>query len=177
MSVRLLGEYLDPERLLGAIATLRGEGYTRLEVYSPYPLHGVDAALGARPSRLPRAVVVVGVCAAASAYALEWLLNAYLYPLDVGGRPAHFPLAFVPISFEMGVLFAGFTAFFGLLALARLPRLWQPIFEVERIESISRDGFWLEIAAEDPHFHLDATAEALRRGGAVRVALLEEVTP
>jgi hypothetical protein len=176
MSQRLLGEYLDPEKLFGALATLRREGYTRVEVYAPYPLHGLDEALGARPSRLPRAVFVVGVCAAASAYGLEWLLNAYLYPLDVGGRPPHFPFAFVPITFEMGVLFAGFTAFFGVLVLGRLGRLWQPIFEVDRIESVTRDGFWLEIRGEDPRFDRDATAETLRRGGAVRVTVLEEVT-
>jgi hypothetical protein len=176
MSQRLLGEFVDPARLLGAIETLRREGYTRIEAYSPYPVHGIDAALGARPSRLPQAVFVVGVAAAAGTYGLQWLLNAYLYPLDVGGRPAHFPLAFVPITFEMGVLFAGFTAFFGVLALGRLGRLWQPIFEVERIESVTRDGFWLEIAADDPRFDLEATAATLRQGGAVRVTVLDEVT-
>jgi hypothetical protein len=176
MTRRLLGEFVDPARLLGALATLRREGYTRVEAYAPYPLHGLDEALHARPSRLPRAVFVVGVAAAATAYGLQWLLNAYLYPLDVGGRPAHFPLAYVPITFEMGVLFAGFTAFFGVLVLGRLGRLWQPIFEVDRIESVTRDGFWLEIAADDPRFDLDATAETLRQGGAVRVTVLEEVT-
>jgi hypothetical protein len=176
MTRRLFGEFVDPHRFLGAIASLRGEGHQGLEAYAPYPLHGLDAALGAPPSRLPRVVFAVGLAAAAGAYGLEWLLDAYLYPLDVGGRPAHFPFAFVPISFEMGVLFAGFAAFFGVLWLGRLGRLWQPIFEVERIESVTRDGFWLELAANDPALDLEALAERLRQAGAVRVTVLDEVT-
>jgi hypothetical protein len=173
---RLLAEFADARTLREALLELRRRGYARLEVYSPFPLHGVDEALGARPSRLPRAVFVVGMLAAAGAYGLEWLLDAYLYPIDVGGRPPHMPVAYVPITFEMGVLFAGLTAFFGVLLLGRLLRPWQPIFEVDRFESATSDRFWIEVAASDPCFDLDATAAALRAQGAVRVALLEEVT-
>jgi hypothetical protein len=170
---RLLGEFVDARTLRAALVELRRRGYARLEVYSPFPLHGVDEALGAPPSRLPRANFVVGVLAAAGAYGLEGLLDAHLYPIDVGGRPPHMPVAYVPISFEMGVLFAGFAAFLGVLVLGRLLRPWQPIFEVDRFESATRDGFWIEVAASDPCFDADATAATLREQGAVRVTLLE----
>jgi len=172
---RMLGEYADADAFLRAIAALRSKGYARLEAYTPYPLHGLDEALGAPRSRLARAAFVVGIAAAAGAYGLQWLVDAYLYPLDVGGRPPHFPLAFVPITFEMGVLFAAFTAFFGVLALGRLLRLWHPIFEVERIESATSDHFWLEVAAADRCFDVERTAADLRQTGAGHVALIEEV--
>lgn len=145
MTHTMMAEFARSEQLVAAIYVLRGEGYVDLEAYSPCPVHGIDAALTAKPSRLPAAVLVVGLTFAALAYALQWLLNGVLYPLNVGSRPPHFPLAFVPITFEMGILFAGLTCFFGVLWLGRLLRLWQPIFEVEAITSVSRDGYWVRV--------------------------------
>jgi hypothetical protein len=171
----LLAELGSGAELRAAVAALRSLGYRELEAYSPLPVHGLDEALGAPPSRLPRAVFAVGVSAAAAAYGLQYLLNAYLYPLDVGGRPPHLPVAYVPITFEMGVLGAALTAFLGVLWKGRLLRLWQPIFEIDRFVSASSDGFWVRVATSDPRFDREGTAATLLELGARHVTLLEEV--
>jgi len=142
-------ELPDATRLARAIRLVRERGATYVEAYTPYPVPEVEEALGARPSRLSVAVLVIGLGAAATTYGLQWLLNAYLYPIDVGGRPAHFPLSYVPITFEMGVLFASLTAFVSVLVGGRLVRLWDPSRDVGGIESATGTGFWLEVDGVD----------------------------
>jgi hypothetical protein len=176
MTVRMFAEYREASALLRAIGELRRKGYEALEAYTPYPLHGVDEALGTRPSRLPWAVFGIGVCAASAAYALQWFLNAYLYPLNVGSRPPHYPLSYVPITFEMGILFASFSAFFGVLVLGRLLRPYDPVFETPGFESASNDAFWIRISDADPKFERAATERDLRDSGAHQV-VTTEVTP
>jgi len=117
-------------------------------------------------------VLVAGLAAAAGAYGLQWLLNAYLYPLETGGRPPHFPLAFVPITFEMGVLFASLTAFVGVLVGGRLLRLWHAVFDVHGIESATGTHVWLEIEVADDA-NVDALAAMLRRAGAIQIRYQE----
>lgn len=165
----LLAEFETPEALVSAIHGLREKGYRELEAYTPYIVIEAEEALEIRRSRLPYAIFIGGVFGAGAAYFLQWFLNAYLYPLDVGGRPPHMPLAFIPITFEMGVLFASFTAFFGVLVRSRLGRLWDPVFEVPGFTSASIDRFWLEVRAKDPAFDVERTARHLRDQGARRV--------
>lgn len=166
---RMLGEYADATELVRGVEILRRRRYTRIEAYTPYPVHELDHALDAPPSRLPRAIFAIAVAAAGAAYALQWLLNAYLYPLDVGGRPPHYPLSFVPITFEMGILAAALTAFVGVLVLGRLVRLYDPVFDAPGFESATKDRFWLEITADDPLFDPELTAADLREAGATAV--------
>ncbi|MGE0871868.1 MAG: DUF3341 domain-containing protein [Kofleriaceae bacterium] len=148
--IRVYAEYATASELLAAIERLVPDRLGRIEAYTPYPVPGIDRALGARPSRLSISVFAGGMGAAATAYGLQWLLDGYLYPLDVGGRPPHFPLAFVPITFEMGVLFASLTAVAAVLIGGRLARLWHHSNEVEGIESSTASGFWLELEHLDP---------------------------
>jgi hypothetical protein len=144
----LLAEFGDDAALAKAIERVRELGVRKLDAHTPYSTELVRDALGAPPSRLSAAVLAGAVLGAAAAYALEWYLVAHLYPLNVGGRPPHFPLAFVPITFEMGVLFASGTAFAGALFLGRLVRLWAPVFEIPGFERASRDTFWLTLELE-----------------------------
>ena len=100
MTDRILAEYPHEDALADAIRRMRARGYRALDAYLPFPAIEViegDDAPGA-PSRLPYLVFGSGMLAAGAAYALQWLLNGYLYPLVVGGRPPHFPLTFVPIT-------------------------------------------------------------------------------
>lgn len=149
----ILAEFETMEALVAAIEVMRGHGYRRLDAFIPYPAHEVEHALHLRRSRLPFLIFAVGLTAAGGAYFLQWFLNAYLYPLNVGGRPPHFPLTYLIITFEMGILFAGFTAFFGVLGLGRLFRLWDPVFELDGFEGVTDDAWWLLVSARDPQFH------------------------
>jgi len=168
----LFGEYPDASSLLAAIAALRARGHRVREAYTPYPVPGLDEALARPPSPLPWLVFAVGIGACAGAYALQWLLNASLYPLNVGHRPPHYPLSFVPISFEMGILFASLTAFGALFAAGRLLRLYDPVFDVEGFESVTQDAFWLRVTPgrEDDG---ERAERAMRDSGARQVVALE----
>lgn len=149
----LLFEFDDAEQLSRALRALSGSaggaaprhGHAVLEAYTPYSTEEVREALARGRSPLGYFVFAGGVLGASLAYFLQWYLVAYQYPLDVGGRPPHMPLAFVPITFEMGVLAAAFTAFFGVLAAGRLVAPWHRVFEAEGFESASADKFWLGV--------------------------------
>lgn len=169
MADRLLAEFRGKEELVAAIHALRDRGYRRMDAYTPFQAEEVTEALQLRRSRLPFAIFAVGMAAAGGAFFLQWLLVAYLYPLNVGGRPPYFPLAFILITFEMGILFAGFTAFFGVLILGRLIRLVDVPQSTPGFETASRDRFWLEISSKDASFDWDRTREALAELGALRV--------
>lgn len=146
MAGETFAEYSTQEGLVEAAYEIRRLGHVPIQAYTPFATAElVEAMVGSR-SRLPWAVFVGGMLGAASAYGLQWLLVAYLYPLDVGGRPPHMPLAFFIITFEMGILAAAFTAIGGVVLRGRLFRLHDPVFEVEGIESASVSGHWLEVA-------------------------------
>lgn len=173
MRERLLVEFETEAAILAAIHRLRIDGYSRLEAYTPFPSHEIEHALGYRRSRLPFVIFGVGMAAAGGAYLLQWFLVGYLYPLIVGSRPPHFPLAFLIITFEMGVLFASFAAFFGTLVVGRLVRLVDEVQHTPGFESATRDHFWLEIAATEPAYDDERTRRILTELGALRIETAE----
>ncbi|HEU4611619.1 MAG TPA: DUF3341 domain-containing protein [Kofleriaceae bacterium] len=174
MPDRMLAEYTDEDALIEALQRMREKGYRQLEVYMPFPSHEVEDALDRPRSRLGFVIGIIGLGAAGCAYALQWLLEGHLYPLVVGAHPPHFPLAFVLITFEMGVLFAGFASFFGVLRVGRLVRLTDAVQSTPGFESVTVDKFWLEVLASDPEYDLERTQADLRDAGALRVEVPEE---
>lgn len=161
MKKMLLVEFESSQRLAEAVQALRAQGHRGLKAYTPYSTPEVREALALPSSRLPFFVFLAGVTGAGGAYFLQWFLVGYLYPLNVGGRPPHLPLAFVPITFEMGVLLAGIAAFLGVFVLSRLIRLWHPVFEVEAFESASIDRFWLRVDASEQGLDVQALERAV----------------
>src|SRR5262249_10929689 len=135
MKHALLAEFEAPEPMLRAIYRLRELGCRELDAFTPYPIHGIDQALGQKRSPINWLVLPFWVTAAAGAYALQWFCNAYDYPLNVGGRPLHSAPAFIPITFEMGVLGASLGGVLLLFLLAGLPELYHPVFTVDGFES------------------------------------------
>jgi hypothetical protein len=161
----IIAEYRDKDALLVAIRVVRSRGFTRLASYTPVPSRDIDEALGKRRSPLAIAAGCGAVLGAGGGYALQWLLVAHLYPVDVGSRPPYMPLPFLIITIEMGFLFGGLTVFFACLAAARLLRLWDPVFEVPGFESATRDGFWLAITADDPKWNARELRDVLAGTG------------
>jgi hypothetical protein len=157
--------------LLAAVRALRAEGVAELDVHTPVPVHGADEALGLPRSVVPRIALAAGLLGAGSGYLLQWWMVGVDFPINVGGRPPHSPPAFVPVTFEFGVLFAALAIFFGLFALWGLPRLHHPVFEVEAFRSATVDGLWLSAGvAQDRSAGL---AQRLRGLGAAEVAVVE----
>jgi hypothetical protein len=179
MADRVLAEFASAGELAAGIRGLRERGYCRLEAYAPFAAPEVEEALAAPRSRLPLVIFAAGMAAAGGAYLLQWFLVAYLYPLNVGDRPPHFPLAFLIITFEMGILFAAVTAVAGVLVRGRLVRLDDEVQGVPGFVSASRDAFWLEVTMADPRFDRDRTRTELAALGALRIELApdEEATP
>ncbi len=171
MTSWVLGEFGDERALLAAARTLRGEGRTRLDLHTPYPVHGAEEALGLRRSTVPVVALIAGITGAISAYLLEWYVNGFDWRYTVGNRPPHAPPAFIPVTFELGVLFASLTIFFGLLfAYFRFPRVHHPVFEVEAFRSATIDGLWL--SADVTPAEADTVAGELRRLGARSVSVV-----
>ncbi len=173
----VLGEFRDDRALLDAARALRAQGHQALDLHSPYPIHGAEEALGLRRSTVPLVTLIAGITGAVSGYLLQWYTVGFDWPLNVGNRPPHSPPAFVPVTFELGVLFAALTIFLGLLfAYFRFPRVHHPVFEVEAFRSASIDALWL--SAEVPAGAAEAVAASLRALGAAQVAVVpEEAAP
>lgn len=175
MRAYVLAEFEAEAALLEAARRLRtrGEVPVHLDIHSPYPLHGADEALGLRRSTVPLVALVAGVTGAITGYVLQWYTVGVAWPLNVGNRPPHSPPAFIPVTFELGVLFAALSIFLGLLfAYFRFPRVHHPLFEVEAFRSASIDALWLSAEVEGKD--ADKVAADLRALGARQVSIVAE---
>ena len=170
----VVAEFAAEAPLLEAARTLRAEGQAQLDLHSPVPLHGADEALGLKKSVVPLIALVAGVIGAITGYVMQWYLVGVDFPINVGGRPPHSPPAFIPVTFELGVLFSALAIFFGLFKLWGMPRLHHPVFEVEGFRSASVDGLWLSAAVDAEA--AEGTATRLRGLGARQVQIVEDAS-
>lgn len=157
-----LAEFSTPEELLKAAEAARTEGYQKMDAYSPFPIHGLDDALGMKPTKLPWLVFAGGCVGAVAGYALQYFVSVVDYPLNIGGRPLNSVPAFIPVTFECTILFAAFTAGLAMLALNGFPRPNHPVFSVEAFKGASKDKFFLCLEAADPKFDQDGTKKFLQ---------------
>lgn len=148
----LVAEFESHEALLAAAREASAAGYRRMDGFTPFPVEGLPEALGRKRSRMPAFFLAGGILGGAGAYFMEWYANVVSYPLDIGGRPLHSWPAFIPITFELTVLGAALSGFFGSFFLNGLPRLHHPVFAVPGFERASVDRFFLCIEAADPRF-------------------------
>jgi hypothetical protein len=149
----VVAEFKTSEALLEGTRKMRDKGHAKIDTHTPYPVHGLEEALGIRAVRIPTLVLGAALTGVAVAYSMMWFMNAVDFPINVANRPPHAPLAFIPISFELMVLLGGTTAFFGLMTLLKLPTPYHPVFEWEAFSRASVDGFFLSVevpAGEDP---------------------------
>lgn len=182
MPYGLLAEFENVEQLLAAAKAVRKDGYTRWDVHSPFPVHGMDEAMGMRMTRLPWLVFVMGLIGAFGGLMLVWWTNATSFPVPhafrgypylSAGKPIFSLPANIPVIFETTVLLAAFGAVFGMLGLNRLPRLFNPLLTSERFRRVTQDRFFISIEAADPRFDRDRTAKLLSNLGAKAVEEVE----
>lgn len=170
----LMAEFERPGDLVAAATRARGEGYLRMDAYSPFPIHEMTAALGMRRTKLPTVVFVGGLVGFGTALLMQWFASAIHYPVNVGGRPlASWPM-FIPITFELTILFAAFAAVFGMLGMNGLPMPYHPVFNAPRFALASRDRFFLCIESRDALFDRVKTRAFLAGLGAADVVEVEE---
>ena len=171
-----LAEFKSASALYKAAEKVRDAGFTKWDCYSPYPIHGLDHAMGMKRSILPWFVFCGGMTGTATAFTLAYTTQVVIYPTVVQGKPTNlFTIpAYFPIMFELTVLFSGFTVLFGLLALMKLPRLNHPLFASKQFHRATDDGFFIAIEARDPGFSPAGTRELLAEIGGTNIELVEE---
>jgi hypothetical protein len=170
----LIGEFTDVDGIMGAARKVRASGYKIWDVHSPFPIHGIDAVIGVRPTILPWLVLCGGLTGLGGAVLLQWYCNAYDYQFLVSGKPLFSLPADIPIMFECTVLLSALTAVFGMFALNRLPLLYNPLFKSKRFRRVTNDRFFIFIDASDAKFDEAATSEFLTSAGATAVERIED---
>ncbi len=164
-----LAEFKTPGELIAAAKKVRAAGFTKWDCYSPFPVHGLDPAMGIRMTILPWIVFAVGLCGLGGGLLLQWWTNAHYWPWIVSGKPFWSIPANIPIAFETTILASVFAAFFGMWALNKLPQWWHPLFRSERFRKVSDDGFFIGVEARDGAFDPQETRQLLEAAGAVAV--------
>jgi hypothetical protein len=167
--VGLLAEFSDPGALVHAVERLREAGYRRLDTFTPFPVHGMDRAMGLPPSKLGFIVFGMGTLGALSGYLLQWWTSAVDYPIAISNKPLFAIEPSIPIIFELTVLFSALGAVGGMLALNALPKPYNPLFHSDRFGRATDDGFFLHVAGADDQFDRAGTARLLFEEGALGV--------
>ena len=178
-----LAEYSTPRELVHAAEQIRDAGFTRWDCMTPFPVHGLDRAMGMKKTILPWLVLGAGLTGMTIGILLQWYVNnpgtqtsaTYLlssYPLIISGKPYWSFPANVPVMFELTVLLSALTTFLGVWGLCGLPKFYHPVFNVARFRKVTDDKFFILLEAEDIKFDLQRTRQLLE---ATHPAAIEEV--
>jgi hypothetical protein len=170
----LLAEFDKPEAIMHAAEKVRDAGYEKWDVHTPYPMHGMDAAMGLGDSRLGWIVLIMALTGLASAAGLMIWANGIEYPIIIGGKPPISYPSMVPICFELTILFSALGCFFGMMGLNQLPKHYHPVFNSERFKGFSTDKFFISIEAADTKFDVAQTRRFLESLHPAHVELVEE---
>ena len=173
-----MAEYQDENSLLVAARKVRDSGYTKTDAFTPFPVHGIDEALGIKPTILPFIVLCAGLTGLTTALLMQWWMNGVDYKYIISGKPMGITPASIPVAFELTILFSAFTSFLGMIALNQLPKFSNPVFTNPRFDRATNDRFFLYVEASDKYYNRESVKELL--GGTSPDSLdevLEDTTP
>jgi len=170
----LLAEFATPAETMHAATKLRDAGFRRWDVFTPYPVHGMDKAMGLKNSKVGWFSFLGGVTGYTTGMLMIWFMNKFDYPIPVGGKPLFSPFSAFPPSYELTILFGAFGALFGMLFLNRLPRLHHPLLKHRRFALATHDRFFIVVECEDPKFREGETRALLEAAGSKRLDWVED---
>lgn len=171
-SFGLVGYFDTPAQLYSACEALRDAGYQKFDAHTPFPVHGLEKAMAAKPSILPWIVLPAGIVGGVGGFALQSWTMAVDYPLNVAGKPFFAYQAYIPVTFELTILLAALATFVGTWALNKLPAFYHPVFRHPDFGRATDDKFFISVEAKDPRFDEDALRRLLANHG---VQALQEV--
>jgi len=169
----IMAEFETPKALIAAAKRTYAAGYRKMDAYSPYPIEEAWEAIGHHDRRLSFIVLAGGLTGLLSGIGLQEWVHLYAYPVNIAGKPLNSWPQFVPVCFELTILFAALSAVIGMIVLNGLPQPYHPVFNVEAFSRASRDRFFLVVESEDPKFDRQGTAEFLKGLDASEVTEVE----
>jgi hypothetical protein len=149
----LMAEFDSAQALVDAAKKTHESGYKKIDAYSPFPIEGLAEEIGMHFDEIPLTVLVGGILGGCTGYLMQYWMSAVDYPLNIGGKPPHSWPAFIVITFEMTILFAGISAVLGMLAFNGLPMPYHPVFNVPRFAFASKDRFFLIVFSSDKKYN------------------------
>ncbi len=169
----VLAEFSSPEEILKAAEKVRDAGYKSWDVHSPFPIHGMDGAMGEKRSPLGWIVSMAALTGVSGGLLMQWWMSAVDYKLVIAGKEFFSYQAFFPVTFALGVLFSVIFSVFGMLGLINV-KFFHPVFHSDRFGKFSDDGFFISILSDDSNFDKEKTSQFLSEIGGSNVELLEE---
>ena len=170
----ILAEFDSTAAALHAAEMVRDAGFRRWDVFTPFPVHGMDRAMGLKNSKVGWFSFLGGVTGYTSGMLMIWYMNAFDYAIPVGGKPMFSPFYAFPPSYELTILLGSFGAILGMLFLNRLPRLHHPLLKHRRFARVTHDGFFIVIEASDPKYSEVDARKLLESAGGRHVEVVEE---
>ncbi|TVR53954.1 MAG: DUF3341 domain-containing protein [Puniceicoccaceae bacterium] len=170
----IIAAFDEPGPLMKAAEQVRDAGYRHWDVITPFPVHGMDGAMGLKRSKVPRITFIGGAIGLATGMALAAYMNWIDYPLIVGGKPFFSPIYAFPVAYELTILLAAFGTIGGMFIFNRLPMLYHPVLKHDHIHRASDDRFYLVIEAADPLYEPAKTRALLDKIGGREIADLED---
>jgi hypothetical protein len=171
----LMAEFDAPEKILAAAERARNEGYEHMDAYTPFPMEELTDALGIRHSKLSLFVLCCGITGMLTGFFFQYWTMAVDYPLNIGGRPLNSWPLWIPVTFELTILFSSIGAVVGMIFRNGLPRPLHPVFNVDRFDLATKDKFFLCIEASDPKFDKEKTRTFLTGLSPDHISVVEHV--
>jgi hypothetical protein len=157
----IMAEFDSAQALVDAARKTHQAGYKKIDAYSPFPIEGLAEEIGMHFDEVPLTVLIGGIIGGCTGYLMQYWMAAVDYPLNIGGKPPHSWPAFIVITFEMTILFAGISAVLGMLAFNGLPMPYHPVFNVPRFAFASKDRFFLIVFSSDKKYNAAETRRFL----------------
>lgn len=172
-SYGLVATFDSAPAIYEAAKKVRDAGYKHWDCITPFPIHGLDGAMGLKRSIVPRFSLVGGLCGFTTGMSLIYFTSAIDYQLVVGGKPFFSPLYAFPVAYELTILFTAFATIFGMFFTNRLPMHYHPVLKLDRIADAQDDKFLIVIESRDPKFNAAHTQALLEAAGGKAIAEIE----
>jgi hypothetical protein len=170
----IMAEFDTAAGILHAAEKVHAEGFGNWDVFTPFPVHGMDRAMGLKNSKVGWFSFIGGVTGYTTGMLMIWYMNAVNYPIVIGGKPMFSPFSAFPPSYELTILFGSFGALLGMLFLNRLPRLHHPLLKNKRFALATHDRYYIVIETNDPKYSESATRKLLESLGSKHIEFVEE---